>query len=420
VEGREMAFLSLSEIVKKPVTDIHGEKVGKLADVIVSADAPYPRVKALTVRTSEKRTLNVPWTQVEGLGRQIPLKVKRNEIQSYEVQEHEVHLVEDVLDRQVIDVQGKKLRRVNDLQLSASNGSYLLIGVDIGVRGLLRRLGLEKVADRARIRFEGNYISWDAVDTIHSGPSALQLKVPKHKITKFHPADIADILEQLSVNDGLALINSLDEEAAADTLEETSPERQVSLIEGMETERAAEILEEMSPDDAADLLGDLPVDRAEAILDLMKPEESEDVKELLEYPEDTAGGIMTNEFVAVHADFTAQQAIEEIRNAAADVETIYYIYVIAKDETLVGVISLRNLLLARPDEKLSAFMHTDIITVKVTDDQRDVAKKIAKYNLLALPVLDEEKKLKGIVTVDDAIDIVLPTAWKKRVPKAFG
>jgi len=414
-----MALLSLSEIVKKPVIDVHGEKVGKLADVIVSAETPYPVVMALTVRTADKRTLNVPWTQVEGLGRQIPLKVGRDEIRPYEAKEHEVHLVEDVLDRQVIDVKGKKLRRVNDLQLSTTNGAYRLIGVDIGVRGLLRRLGLEKIADRTRVRIEGNYISWGNVDTIHSGPSAVQLKVPKHKITKFHPADIADILDQLSVNDGLNLINSLGEEAAADTLEETSPERQVSLIEGMKTERAAGILEEMSPDDAADLLGDLPVDRADAILDLMEPDESEDIRELLEYPEDSAGGIMTNEFIAVHAGLTAQQAIEEIRTAASDVETIYYVYVIAQDGTLAGVISLRELLLARPENKLAAFMHTDLITVNVRDDQRDVAKKIAKYNLLALPVVDDEKKLKGIVTVDDAIDIVLPTAWKKRVPKMF-
>ncbi|MDD1720676.1 MAG: CBS domain-containing protein [Euryarchaeota archaeon] len=415
-----MALLSLSEIVKKPVIDIHGEKVGKLVDVIVSADTPYPKVKALTVRTFDKNTLNVPWTQVEGLGRQIPLKVGRDEIRPYDVQEHEVHLVGDILDKQIIDVQGKKLRRVNDLQLSPTNGAYRLIGVDIGVRGLLRRLGLEKIADRSRIRVEGTYINWDAVDTIHSGPSALQLKLPKHKIDKFHPADIADILDQLSVNDGLNLINALDEEAAADTLEETSPERQVSLIEGMDAERAADILEEMSPDDAADLLGDLPADRAEVILELMEPDESEDVRELLEYPEDTAGGIMTNEFIAVHAGLTAQQAIEEIRTTAADVETIYYIYIIEKDETLAGVISIRDLLLARPEEKLAAFMHTDLITVHVRDDQRDVAKKIAKYNLLALPVVDDEKRLKGIVTVDDAIDIVLPTAWKKRVPKMFG
>ncbi len=415
-----MALLSLSEIVKKPVIDVHGERVGKLADVIVSAETPYPTVRALTVRTSDKRTLNVPWTQVEGLGRQIPLKVSRDEIRPYEAKEHEVHLVGDVLDKQIIDVQGKKLRRVNDLQLSTTNGVYRLIGVDIGLRGLLRRLGLERIADTPRMRIEGSYIGWDAVDVVHSGPSAVQLKVPKHKIDKIHPADIAEILDQLSVNEGLNLINALDEEAAADTLEETSPERQVSLIEGMNAERAADILEEMSPDDAADLIADLPVDRAEVILDLMEPDESEDIRALLEYPEDSAGGIMTNEFIAVHADLTAQQAIEEIRTTAAEVETVYYIYIIAKDETLVGVISLRDLLLARPEEKLAAFMHTDLITVNVRDDQRDVAKKVAKYNLLALPVVDDEKKLKGIVTVDDAIDIVLPTAWKKRVPKMFG
>ncbi len=415
-----MALLSLSEIVKKPVIDVHGERVGKLADVIVSAETPYPKVQALTVRTSDKRTLNVPWTQVEGLGRQIPLKVGRNEIRPYETKEHEVHLVSDVLDKQIIDVQGKKLRRVNDLQLSTTNGAYRLIGVDIGLRGLLRRLGMEKIADNRRMHIEGSYISWDAVDTLHSGPSAVQLKIPKHKIDKFHPADIADILDQLSVKDGLNLINALDEEAAADTLEETSPERQVSLIEGMKAERAADILEEMSPDDAADLIADLPVDRAEAILDLMEPDESEDIRALLEYPEDSAGGIMTNEFIAVHAGLTAQQAIEEIRTTAKDVETIYYIYIITADGTLVGVISLRDLLLARPEEKLAVFMHTDLFTVNLLDDQRDVAKKIAKYNLLALPVVDDEKRLKGIVTVDDAIDIVLPTAWKKRVPKMFG
>jgi len=415
-----MALLSLSEIVKKPVIDVHGERVGKLADVIVSAETPYPKVQALTVRTPDKRTLNVPWTQVEDLGRQIPLKVGLGEIRSYAAKEHEVHLVEDVLDRQVIDVRGKKLRRVNDLQLSTTNGVYRLIGVEIGVRGLLRRLGLEKIVDRSRVHMEGNYISWADIDTLHSGPAAVQLKVPKHKIDKFHPADIADIIDQLSVNDGLNLINALDEEAAADTLEETSPERQVSLIEGMKTERAVGILEEMSPDDAADLIRDLSADRAETILDLMEPEESEDIRELLEYPEDTAGGIMTNEFIAVQADLTVHDAVEEIRTAAADVESIYYVYVIAKDGTLVGVISLRELLLARPEERLSAFTHVDLITVNVRDDQRDAAKKIAKYNLLALPVVDDEQKLKGIVTVDDAIDIVLPTAWKKRVPKMFG
>jgi CBS domain-containing protein/sporulation protein YlmC with PRC-barrel domain len=410
-----MTLISLSEIVKKPVIDVHGNKVGTLVDVIVSADMPYPIVKALTVRTPHKHTLNVSWAQVEGLGSQILLKVGRDEIRPYDAQERELHLVGGVLDREVIDVKGKRMRRVNDLQLSTTDDACRLIGVNIGIRGILRRFGMEEIANRTRVRFEGNYISWDDVDVLHSGPAAVQLKVPKHKIDTFHAADIADILEQLSVNDGLYLINALSEEDAADTLKEMSPERQVALIEGMKTERMVEILEEMSPDDAVDLLGDLPTDRSEAILDQMTPDESKNIRSLLEYPKDSAGGIMTNEFIAVSGDLTVQQATEEIRSVAAGVETIYYLYITTTEGALVGAISLRELLLARPEEKLAAFMHTDLVTVNEKDAQHDVAKKMAKYNLLALPVVDDEKKLKGVVTIDDALDVVLSTAWKKRV-----
>jgi CBS domain-containing protein len=388
--------------------------------VVVSTDKPYPKVKALGVHSPDKRDIDIPWEQVAALGRPIKLKVEGQYVKAYDAKEHEVHLVADVLDRQVVDVDDKKLRRVNDLQLAPANGSYRLIGVDIGVTGLLRRLGLEKVAGSRRLRLQENYIAWNDIDTIHSGPLSVKLKVPKYNLVKLHPADIADIVDQLSINESIALLNTLDEESAADALEETSQERQLSVIEGIDTGRAADILDEMSPDDAADLLGDLPVERAEEILELMEPEESEDVRELLGYPEDTAGGIMTTEFVAVNEESTAQQAIDEIRKVAKDVETIYYIYVISNGDNLVGVISLREVLLAPPEQKLSGFMHKHIITADVMEDQRDIAQKIAKYNLLALPVVDGEKKLKGIVTVDDAMDIILPRAWKKRIPKMFG
>jgi len=410
----------LSELIKRQVVDATGTMVGKLTDVIVSADKPYPKVKALGVHNSDKRNIDIPWEQVAALGRPIKLKVEGQHVKAYVAEEHEVHLVADVLDRQVVDVDDKKLRRVNDLQLAPANGSYRLIGVDIGVMGLLRRLGLEKVAERIRIRPQENYIAWNDIDTIHSGPLSVKLKVPKYNLIKLHPADIAEIMDQLSVNESIALLNALDEESAADTLEETSQERQLSVIEGIGAGRAADILEEMSPDDAADLLGDLPVERAEEILELMEPEESEDVRKLLGYPEDTAGGIMTTEFVAVNEESTAQQAIDEIRKVAKDVETIYYIYVTSKGDNLVGVTSLREVLLAPPEQKLSEFMHKHLITADVMEDQHDVAQKIAKYNLLALPVVEGEKKLKGVVTVDDAMDIILPRAWKKRIPKMFG
>jgi magnesium transporter len=410
----------LSEMIKRPVLDNAGKTVGKLVDVIVSADRPYPKVKALNVRTAKGKTIAIPWEQVERLEGGMRLKVAEAEVASYERKEHEVFLAGDVLDRQVVDVEGRKLRRVNDLRLAPTNGSYRLIGVDIGATGLLRRLGVERVTERLGIHPDENYIAWTDVDAIRSDPMSVKLTVPKYNITKLHPADIAEIVDQLNLQEGLTLMSCLDEEAAADTLEETSDERQVSLIEGMDTERAADILEEMSPDDAADLLGDLPADRAEAILELMEPEESEDVKALLAYPEDTAGGIMTNEFIAVNKDQTVEQALQEIRKAAKSVETIYYIYVTSNDNDLVGVTSLREILIAPTDTKLAALMHTDLITADVREDQNEVARKIAKYNLLALPVVEKETKLKGIVTVDDAIDIVLPTAWKKKVPKMFG
>lgn len=410
----------LSELIKRQVVDATGTRVGKLTDVIVSTDTPYPKVKALGVRSSGKKTIDIPWEQVAALGRPIKLKVEGQYVTAYVVKEHEVHLVADVLDRQVVDVDGKKVRRVNDLQLAPANGSYRLIGVDIGVTGLLRRLGMERVVRSVRIRPQENYIAWGDIDTIHSGPLNVKLKIPKYNLTKLHPADIAEVVDQLNINEGVTLFNVLDEESAADALKETSEERQVSLIGRMDAERAADIIEEMSPDDAADLLGDLPAEKAEEILDLMEAEESEDVKELLAYPEDTAGGIMTTEFVTVNEHMTAQQAIDELRTVAKDVESIYYLYILSDDGDLVGVISLRELLLVNPTQELSEVMHKDVITVDVMEDQREVAKKIAKYNLLALPVVEDGKKLKGIVTVDDAMDIILPRAWKKRIPKMFG
>jgi magnesium transporter len=227
-------------------------------------------------------------------------------------------------------------------------------------------------------------------------------------------------VDQLSINDSITILNSLDEEVAADAMEEISPERQVTLFEEMDNERAADLLEEMSPDDAADLIGDLSAERGRELLDLMDPDEAKDVVHLLGYPEDTAGGIMTTEFAAVSEELTAHQILNKFKEMAEEVESIYYIYALSKYGDLAGVISLRELLIADPDEKLKDFMTKELITVDVMEEEHEVAKKIAKYNLIALPVVNSENKIKGMVTIDDAIDIVLPTAWKKQVPRMFG
>jgi Mg/Co/Ni transporter MgtE len=187
----------------------------------------------------------------------------------------------------------------------------------------------------------------------------------------------------------------------------------------MDSQRAAEILDEMDPDDAADVLGDLPEEKAEELLDLMEPKDSKDLRILLEYPENTAGGIMTTEYAYIEQDLTIGEVMKSLREIAQGVETIYYVYVISKDGQLTGVVSLRDILLADTDKKISEVMQTPVITADILENQEEVAQKIAKYNLLALPVVEDENKLRGIITVDDAIDIVLPVAWKKRVPRMF-
>lgn len=412
--------LYLSELIKNPVFDSKGEKIGKLKDALVSSESPYPIIKAITVDTQDKKTINIPYTYIDEIDKEIKLKNTLKDIPLYNINKLDIRLLEDVFDRQVVDIEDKKIRRVNDIKISSTHGYYHVIGVDIGFYGVLKRLGLESIAKPLGVKSSENIIAWKDIDTLESDYSRLKLKVPKQKLKKLHPADIAEIVDQLGLNESLNILNSLDDEAAADTLEEVSPERQVSLLEGMDSKRAAEILDEMSPDDAADVLGDLPEEKAEELLGLMEPEESEDLRKLLEYPENTAGGIMTTEYAFVDEDLTVKEVLKSLKELAKDVETIYYVYVISKEGDLVGVTSLRDILLAEADQKIRDFMHTHIIKVDVLEDQHEVAQKIAKYNLLALPVVENEQKLKGIITVDDAIDIVLPTAWKKRVPRMFG
>jgi CBS domain-containing protein len=410
----------LSEIINKPVIDNEGKKIGKFKDFVASVSVTYPIVEALIVRTTDKKDINVPWEDVELINKEIKLKIKFNDIKEYKLKNRDILIADEVLDKQVVDLEGKKLKRINDLQFATTQDYYRLIGADISFKGILRRLGLERIPKGLGIKLQDDNISWKDVDVLESNVSRLKLKVPEYKLKKLHPADIAEIVDQLSVNDSIKILNSLDEEIAADAMEEISPERQVTLFEEMDNKRAADLLEEMSPDDAADLIGDLSAERGRELLDLMDPEEAKDVEHLLGYPEDTAGGIMTTEFAAVSEELTARQILNKFKELAEEVESIYYIYALSKNNDLSGVISLRELIIAGPDEKLKDFMTKELITVDVMEKEHEIAKQIAKYNLIALPVVDDKNKIKGMVTIDDAIDIVLPTAWKKQVPRMFG
>jgi Mg2+ transporter MgtE len=247
----------------------------------------------------------------------------------------------------------------------------------------------------------------------------LRLKVPGEKMADLHPADIAEILSDLSRAEGSNLLESLDPKTAAETLGEVEPDFQASLVGGMPDEAVATVLGEMAPDEAADLLAGLPEERTKTLLKTLGKDTAEDVRKLLSYPDDSAGGIMTTEFITVRPDRAASQAMKAIREAAREFETVYYVYVTDRKGLLQGEFSLKELVLADPKTKVSEFMHGRIVTVNVGDSQDQVAQIVSKYNLLAVPVVDEVGKLQGIVTADDALDKIIPTAWKKRLPRLY-
>ncbi len=417
-----MAYMS--ELMGKPVADVDGERIGRLKDLVASVrgEMPHPEIVAIVV-TRPGGSLIVPLSDVVVLvAPAVPLTKRLCDIVPYEPGENDLFLARDVLDRQIIDTNGVRVVRVNDLELARVNSHYYVANVDVGGLGLLRRLGLAKTAQRLAGRIgrglPPGVISWDGVERL-PGEQPLRLKVPGEKMMELHPADLAEIISDLSRSESSKLLEALDVKTVANTLEEVEPDFQASLVETMPDDRVADVLEEMAPDEAADLLAELPQDRSKELLSLMEHEEAEDVRKLLAYPEDSAGGIMTTEFIAIRPDLTAEQAISVLRETAHEAETIFYVYVIDSDNHLVGVFSLSDLVLAQPATPVTEFMHRRVISVNLLQSQEEVAQAIAKYNLLAVPVVDDQGRLQGIVTSDDALDKIIPTAWKKRLPRLY-
>jgi magnesium transporter len=414
----------VSQLIGKPVVEVDGERVGRLIDLIASLgrEASHPEITAIVVRSSGK-TLTIAFSDVAVFAVPMILLNRRpGDLSSFKPGEREFYLVRDVLDKQIIDTNGARVVRVNDLELVHVNSHLYVANVDIGGLGLLRRLGLARIADGIVARFwpglTRGIISWDGVELL-PGDQPMRLKVPGERIADLHPADLAEIISDLSRSESGKLLETLDVKTLAEALEEVEPDFQASLVEEMPDEKVADVLEEMAPDEAADLLAELPRDRSLELLKLMEQDDAEDVRRLLAYPDDTAGGIMTTEFIAVDPDLTAEQAINRLREDADEAETVYYIYVTDRDDRLLGVFSLRELVLARPDTPVAHFMNSRVISVNLGDRQDQVAQIVSKYNLLAVPVVDEQQRLQGIVTADDALDKIIPTAWKKRLPRLY-
>ncbi|MDQ2934235.1 MAG: CBS domain-containing protein [Chloroflexota bacterium] len=416
-------MLFLSQLIGKPVLDRHGEPFGKVRDLIVALGERYPPVTGLVVRVAGGREIFLPWSAVDTIDTGgARLRTASINITSFQQRPNEIRLWRDLQDKQIVDVEGRKIVRVNDIQLAPVEGRLRLVAVDVGLAGILRRLGLSAVGERLaralKLEVE-NYIDWGAVDPVESSVSSLKLRVPHQALSTLHPADVAHIVEQLAPRDRTGILASLDDERAADVIEELDAADQVDVLEGLPPEKAADILEEMGPDEAADLMADLSVERQAELLGLMAPDEAADVRELLSYPEETAGGLMTTDFITVSPDETAQDVIERLRKLAPSADQVYYLYVTDDSGRLLGTLTLRGLIVADPSTPVSEITRPDPISVEVGVDAEEVAAAIARYNLLALPVVDAEGRMQGIVTVDDAFERALGEGWRRRLPAIF-
>ncbi|HOY67980.1 MAG TPA: CBS domain-containing protein [Candidatus Ozemobacteraceae bacterium] len=420
--GRELeARFFLADLIGAEVRSPEGPTPGRIVDFTLLLGEKYPRLSHIVIESpSGERRL----ARRDQFSRFQPAALELGTAASQLPLLSDIPdsvLVRNIWDKQIVDTSDARVVRVNDLQIAEIKGDLRLLGVDVGFRGLLRRLGFERFLCPLIERFSGplknEIIGWDIVESVPTNFTHLKLAVPSEKIRELHPADLADILDDLSVQEGLSLLKGLDTETAAETLAEAEAETQAQIIAEMPSERASDILEEMEPDEAVDILQDLEEDKAAEILSHMDAEEANDVRELLKHPENTAGGLMSVGFATVFEEFTVEEAFKHLRLMAVDLEIIYYLYVVNKTDKLLGVVSIRDLLVANPASRVPEIMNDKLIFVTPDTPQEEVAALISKYDLLALPVLDEDGGMVGVVTVDDVIELLLdnmPRMWKRR------
>lgn len=415
----------LSYVLGQVIKDPEGRELGRLDDLIASPEPHLPVISAVVVKVGKRDIRNIAWEcfNYDEESERFSLAVPVDQVKQYDPTDEDLFLKTNIMDKQIVDVHDYRVVRVNDVRIEPSGGRLYLVGVDTGVRGLLRRMGLMHIADKLakifKFRLTSQVIAWHDVEAFERGVGRLKLKVSAERLSALHPSDIARIVNELDPHQRADVMETLDVETAAEVLSETHPDVQAQIVEDLKDELAADILAEMEPDEAADVLGDISEEKREEILEEMKPEEAKDVKELLAYPDKTAGGLMTTEYVAVSKDMTAQQTIDKIRELEPDAETIYYIYVVDSAGHLVGVLSLRDLIVAKPDTPVEEFMTKKVIHVHTDASAEDVAQVLTDYNLLAVPVVDEENRLQGIITVDDALEEILPEESRKRVPRIW-
>jgi magnesium transporter len=413
-----MTTLPLSELLGATVYDPSGAATGHVREVTLAPQEDRDRIASFIVKTKSGNRV-LPFSAVTTINADIHTSTNPADWPAANGAEGLFLLERDLLDQQVIDINGRKVVRVNDVDLQVDSMTEAgrphailrIQSVDIGVRGAIRRL-LRGLAPRPALhlllqKIPPRTIPWSFVDLIETDPARrIKLKISHDGLATLHPADIADIVEDLAPDEREAVFRTLDEDVAAETLEEVEPSVQKSIVESLDSERAADIVQEMDPDAAADLLGDLPQDRTEQILVEMKPEASQEVVELLEHREETAAGRMTTEFLALPVSATVENAIGVMREFEGGIESVSTIYLVDSHGTLVGAVPLVKLVLAQSDTPLLSLTQEPLVLTHKETSDSEVAELFDKYNLVTLPVIDDHNKLAGVITSDDVITML--------------
>jgi magnesium transporter len=410
-------MIYFTELQNLPTYDVKSEYLGRLFDLGVDASQDPLRVASYLVKTLKDKTLCISHEQVQSISvRAAQTNVTAEHIRCYPVDEGILRVKKDILDQQIIDVNDRKVVRVNDvdfdIQPTDGHTGLRIVAVNVGLAAAVRRL-LQGAMTKRAIRkltapLPSKTIPWEFVNLIESDPARrVKLRISYARLAKLHPADMADILEELSHNEQKAVIESLDDETAARAISEIPTRMQVALLESIAPEKASDIVEEMPPDEAADILQKLPPETSAGLIGGMEKEEAQEVQELLRFKENTAGSLMTSEFVMVGETATVQGVRTALKHFEGPLESIHVIYTVDHNAALTGAIPLARILAASTRAHLKELITEPLISVEAKADGKTVIDLFHKYNLPSLPVVDKNGHLLGVVTADDVIEIVL-------------
>lgn len=396
----------LSRILGNKIQNPSGANAS-LLDLIVDVSTIRPKVIAAKIKHSKDIKI-VDFSLFEIYKEKGQYVLECSEFKEIDILNQDViYLVKHIMDKQIVDMNGRKVVRVNDVRLALLSTGVFVIAVDIGMEGLLRRLGLAKpiknILKPFKKSIQSKLILWDDVEPISSPRTDIKLSTSYVKLSTLHPSDLADIIEELDKKTQAQVFASLDDEKAADVLEELEVTAQINVLESLPIEKAADVLERMPADEVADILDDLKEEKAEELLNEMEKEASDEIKELMEYPENAVGSIMVTDFISFKTHFTVEQTIYELRKLKPEPDVIYYLYVTDNDDKLSGVVSLRDLVISEPETPLYEIMNREVISVMDTDNINSLVDIISKYSLLAVPVIDNDEKLVGVVIINDIV-----------------